>query len=323
MSVRSVTPVTTGPPTGPPTGRPSGPPTGLPGGDGGHALGAKGRDLTDVDFHRLQEYVYRRTGMRFTANKRYFVDKRVRAMMADYGTTDFATYFSALRLGDEPLIQKLVNELTVNETYFLREDYQFDCLIRSVLPRVLADRRVAGLPEGPVRILSLPSSTGEEPYSVAIRLLEEWAPIDRIDVNLVAGDIDTRVLAAARAGEYGVRSLQRMPEALLRRYFVPAGGDTHRIVDDVREAVDFRRINLCDATSMGALQDFDVVFCRNLLIYFDEVSCRTAVEHLFDALRPGGFVFLGHSESMSRISPIFVPRRFPEGTVYQRPSSGA
>jgi chemotaxis protein methyltransferase CheR len=186
----------------------------------------------------------------------------------------------------------------------------------------MADRTRRGVFGEPVRILSLPSSTGEEPYSICIRLLEEWPQIDRVDVSIVAGDIDTRVLAAARAGAYGARSLQRMPELLLRRYFVPTVGDTHRIVDELREAVDFRQINICDVLDMQSCRDYDVIFCRNLLIYFDEVSCRTAAENLFGALRPGGFVFLGHSESMSRISPIFTPRRFPEGIAYQRPTSG-
>jgi chemotaxis protein methyltransferase CheR len=186
----------------------------------------------------------------------------------------------------------------------------------------MAERARRGVFGEPVRLLSLPSSTGEEPYSICIRLLEEWPDMDRVDVNVVAGDIDTRVLAAARAGVYGVRSLQRMPERLLRKYFLPAAGDAHRIVDDLRQAVDFRKINICDVIGMQAYREFDVIFCRNLLIYFDEVSCRTAAENLFGALRPGGFVFLGHSESMSRISPIFTPRRFPEGIAYQRPMSG-
>jgi chemotaxis protein methyltransferase CheR len=283
---------------------------------------ALGPTLADVDFERLREYVYRRTGIQFAANKRYFVDKRVHAMMAEYGTSDFSAYFSALRLGNESLIQKLVNELTVNETYFLREDYQFDCLIRSVLPAVMADRAGRGVYGEPVRILSLPSSTGEEPYSIAILLLEEWAEIDRVDVSIVAGDIDTRVLTAARAGTYGIRSLQRMPEPLLRKYFVPTAEGSHRIVDDLRESVEFRHVNICDVTVMQEYRNYDVIFCRNLLIYFDEVSCRTAAENLFGALRPGGFVFLGHSESMSRITPIFIPRRFPEGIAYQRPISG-
>jgi chemotaxis protein methyltransferase CheR len=93
-------------------------------------------------------------------------------------------------------------------------------------------------------------------------------------------------------------------------------------VDDLRQAVDFRRISVCDPDAMRAFRDFDVIFCRNLLIYFDELSSRIAAENLFGALRPGGYLFLGHSESMSRISPIFTPCRFPQALVYQRPMSG-
>lgn len=281
-----------------------------------------GPRLSDADFDRLREYVYRRTGIQFAPSKRYFVDKRVQAMMADFGTSEFSAYFSALRLGDEGLVQTLVNSLTVNETYFLREDYQFDCLIRSVLPRVMAERGRTGQLDEPVRILSLPSSTGEEPYSIAIRLLEEWLELDWMDVSIAAGDIDTRVLAAARTGRYGERSLQRMPEPLLRKYFEPVGEATYQIVDELCQSVDFRQVNVCDVADMRSYRDYDVIFCRNLLIYFDELSCRTAVENLFSALRPGGYIFLGHSESMSRISPIFIPRRLPEGIVYQRPIRG-
>ena len=278
--------------------------------------------LADADFERLREYVYRRTGIQFAASKRYFVDKRIYALMAEAGALDFAGYFSSLRLGDEAAIQDLVNALTVNETYFLREDYQFTCLIRSVLPQVMADRTATGRHREPVRILSLPSSTGEEPYSIAIRLLEDWPQIDRVDVALVAGDIDTRVLAAARAGQYSERSVNKLPEPLLRKYFRKVGDDGYRIVDDLRGAVTFDRINICDTRSMQPYRDFDVIFCRNLLIYFDEMSSRIATENLFGALRPGGYLFLGHSESMSRISSIFTPHRFPDALVYQRPNPG-
>lgn len=281
-----------------------------------------GAALQPADFDRLREFVYRKTGLQFTDAKRYFVDKRVNAMMAEFGTTEFAPYFAALRTGDAKLLQKLINELTVNETYFLREDYQLDSLIRRVLPLLMEERHRSGQTDRPLRILSLPCSTGEEPYSIAIRLLEEWPPIQTVDVTLVAGDIDTRVLAAARTGEYGVRSLQRVPERLLGKYFEPVSRDTRRIVEDLRSAVDFRQVNLSDAQMMRTLRDFDVVFCRNLLIYFDALSSQLAAEHLFAAMRPGGYLFLGHSESMSRISPIFAPRRLPEGIVYQRPNPG-
>jgi len=302
--------------------QPAAPVTSPPGSSSRGEPAADGPRLTDADFERLREFVYRRTGIQFTPNKRYFVDKRVLAQMTAYGTEDFGRYLAALRMGDERLIEQLVNELTVNETYFLREDYQFDVLLRRVLPDVMRDRRAKGTSGGPVRILSLPSSTGEEPYSIAIRLLEEWPDIAEVDVTLTAADIDTRVLEAARQGVYGSRSLQRVPPALLGRYFAPAGDGLHRISAELRDAVGFRQVNLCDPQAMSTYQDYDVVFCRNLLIYFDELSSRTAAENLYNALRPGGFLFLGHSESMSRISPIFTRCRYAETLVYQRPEAG-
>jgi chemotaxis protein methyltransferase CheR len=284
-----------------------------------------GQSLLDHQFDQLQALVYRRTGIRFGPTKRYFVDKRIRALMTEYGTADFDTYFDALRRGHAEVVQDLVNALTVNETYFLREDYQFDCLVRSVLPQVLADRARLGLDAGPIRILSLPAATGEEPYSIAIRLLEDWPPIHRVDVTLTGADIDTRVLARARDGRFGERSVGRIPDVLLRRYFerVDAGpGQAFRVGPDLRGVISFVRANVCDASTMGGLGGQDVIFCRNLLIYFDAVSARLATDNLFDALRPGGFLFLGHSESMSRISPIFTPRRYPEALVYQKPETG-
>ena len=277
--------------------------------------------LSDADFARLRDLFYRRTGIAFADNKRYFVDKRVQACIADSGSPDFAHWFSRLRLGDEAeVVQGLINALTVNETYFLREDYQFDGLVRSVLPAVMQARRGTPAEREPVRILSLPSSTGEEPYSIAIRLLEEWPDIDTVDVELAAGDIDTRVLEAAREGIYGTRSLQRVPVPLLSRYFTRLPDGRRQVVQDLRDAVSFAQVNVCDTDSMRSYRRYDVIFCRNLLIYFDELSMRQAAENIFGALRPGGYLFLGHSESMSRISSIFTPRRVPEGIVYQRPT---
>ena len=273
-----------------------------------------GATITDADFERFRDFFYKKTGIQFTPAKRYFVDKRLQACIADAGESTFAAWFASLRLGlKADLLQRLVNQLTVNETYFLREDYQFDCLLRSVLPKVMATKG----PGVEVRILSMPCSTGEEPYSIALRLLEEWPPIDSVDVSIHAADIDTNALASARQGRYGTRSLQRVPPTWLDRHFTRDGPEHHRISDDIREAIEFNSVNICDPASMRRYTSFDAIFCRNLLIYFDEVSSRQATENLYSALRPGG-----HSESMSRISGIFAPCRFPEGLVYQRPMTG-
>ncbi|NHC15284.1 CheR family methyltransferase [Motilibacter deserti] len=278
--------------------------------------------LSEAQFARVREWVYRRTGIQFAESKRYFVDKRVQSCVRKHGGS-FDAWFAGLRLGADPaLAQQLINELTVNETYFLREDHQFEGLVHSVLPAIAAERRATGSSQ-PIRILSLPCSTGEEAYSIGLRLLEDWEDIDDFDVEIVAGDIDTRVLSFAQRGEYGPRSMQRVPLAVRTRWFDRVDAETYRVKQDLRDAMDFRVVNVCDSESMRAYRDFDVIFCRNLLIYFDEVSSRRAAENLFGALRPGGHLFLGHSESMSRISPIFTPVRLPEGIVYRRPPIGA
>jgi chemotaxis protein methyltransferase CheR len=277
--------------------------------------------LSDADFDKFREYFYKRTGINFAPSKRYFVDKRVEACVRSAGYQTFSAWLAALRLGEHPeLVQDLINSLTVNETYFLREDYQFDAMLTSVLPQVMVDQKRLGRPRGPVRILSLPCSTGEEPYSIALRLLEEWPSIDEVDVEIHAADIDSHVLNRAREGTYGLRSVQKVPPAWRRKYFQPAGVGQCRLNEEIRSAITFHHVNICDTAEMRAFADYDVVFCRNVLIYFDDLSSRRAAENLYSAMRPGGFLFLGHSESMSRISPIFTPCRLPEGIVYQRPT---
>jgi len=280
---------------------------------------ATGFRLTDAEFERLREYFYKRTGIQFSPAKRYFVDKRIETCIKSSGHAHFSTWFAALRLGNRPEIgQELINQLTVNETYFLREDYQFDALLRSVLPRIIDDRRNA--PMTPIRIMSLPCSTGEEPYSIAMHLLESWPPIHTFDVEIHAADIDSDVLARAQQGIYSERSVHRVPKTWMDSYFKRLSRDSYQISGDLRSAVTFHRLNITDTTQMRDFVNFDVIFCRNVLIYFDELSSRRAAENLYGALRPGGYLFLGHSESMSRISPIFDPVRFPEGIAYQRPT---
>jgi chemotaxis protein methyltransferase CheR len=272
-------------------------------------------ELTTADFDRFREFFYRRTGIQFLPNKRYFVDKRVLASILEAGAPDFRTWFAQLRLdGDDGLLQKVINSMTVNESYFFREDYQFDCLVNSVLPLL-----TAGRPKAPIRILTLPSSTGDEAYSIAIWLLEHWPQINELDVEITGVDIDTHVVELARAGVFSDRALMHVDSTLRARYFTAVGAGQYQVASDLRGAIGFTVANICEPRDMQRLRDFDVIFCRNLLIYFDEHSSRRAAENLYGALRPGGYLFLGHSESMSRISPIFKPLRFPDSTVYQRP----
>lgn len=271
--------------------------------------------ISDLDFEKFREFFYRKTGIQFEPSKRYFVDKRLveRIELTDSGS--FRNYFTMLRFeasGEE--LQHLTNLMTVNETYFFREEYQFKCLVRSILPDIVSRKKG----DSPIRIWIIPSSSGEEPYSIALYLLEYWAGIKDWNVEIISSDIDTRILADARRGSYSQRSVQHLPDVLLRKYFQRAG-DGYQICDDLRDAVEFTRVNLSDRNDTRAYRDFDVVFCRNLLIYFDDVSRKAAAETLYDAMRPGGFVCLGHSESMSRFSSLYKVRKFPDAIVYQKP----
>ncbi|QEP43771.1 protein-glutamate O-methyltransferase CheR [Ectothiorhodospiraceae bacterium BW-2] len=275
-------------------------------------------ELSDAEFARFRDFFYRKTGIYFEESKRYFVDKRVIQRIEATASDSFRDYFTLLRFqasGEE--LQQLINLLTVNETYFFREEYQFQCMVRSVLPEIVRHKPLGER----MRIWSIPSSTGEEPYSVALYLLEHWADINRIDVELTGSDIDSRVLERAQKGIFNARSVNHLPRHILNRYFTPLVGDNYQISTDLRESVEFKLLNLTDGTATRYYRNYDVIFCRNLLIYFDDTSRRQAAESLFDALRPGGFLFLGHSESMSRISSLFTVRKFPEAIAYQKPLS--
>jgi chemotaxis protein methyltransferase CheR len=271
--------------------------------------------LTDADFDRLREIVYAKTGMRFDSSRRPYVEKRVLERVERTNEGDATQYISHVRFdrsGTE--LQELINALTVNETYFFREDYQLKCLTSSMLPEIA---RIGG--RKTLRIWSLPCSTGEEAYSLAIQMLESFPGVDDYDIEIVGSDIDTKVLAAAERGLYSNRSVQYVAPRLLSKYFVRVDSETWRICDGLIGSVTFNQISVVDRMQMLRNGRFDVIFCRNLLIYFDDISRRLAADNIFEALHPGGFICLGHSESMGRISANFKVRKFDDAIVYQRP----
>lgn len=275
--------------------------------------------LSKQDFDVFCEYFYKKTGIEFDESKRYFVDKRLLKRIEETGAKSFRDYFISLRFeSSQKEFQNIVNVMTVNETYFYREEHQFKTLTSHVMNELARSDRNA---DRPLRILSLPSSTGEEPYSIALQLMENWPGLATYDVELEGADIDTDVLDRAHEGIYSRRSVQYLPPDVLKRNFTALSGGRYQISDDIREAVHLFRMNLSNRDDCRKLRGYDVIFCRNLLIYFDDKSRQLAINALFDALNPGGFLFLGHSESISRMTSLFQVRRFPESIVYQRPSS--
>ncbi|HEX4269411.1 MAG TPA: protein-glutamate O-methyltransferase CheR [Steroidobacteraceae bacterium] len=271
--------------------------------------------LTEDEFRRLTEYLYRRTGMVFTEAKRYYVERRLWERMAVTDSESFASYFARLRTDTHEEIQQFVNAFTVNETYFYREDYQLKCLTNDLLKERVSDKHAGEA----IRIWSAACSTGEEPYSIAMWLLENWPRVDEYFIEIVGSDIDTHVLELARAGTFSKRALMRLPPELIAKYFEALPAEQWQIAAELRDSVSFTSVNLVQPDDTRRHGQFDVIFCRNVLIYFDDASRRIAAENLYDNLLPGGFICLGHTETMSRISPLFSARRFADAIVYQRP----
>ena len=214
-------------------------------------------------------------------SQRYYVERRIDDRMAATGSSSFASYFARLRGDVEGEIEQFINAFTVNETYFYREDHQLRCLTSDLLAE-----RLRAKPRGEaIRIWSVPCSTGEEPYSIAIWLLENWAEVDTYDIEIVGSDIDTDVLEAARAGVFGKRALMRLTPGADRQIFQAGGQEHWRIIEDLRAVGALHAGQSRRARRNPPHGRFDVIFCRNVLIYFDDASRRVAAENLYESLR--------------------------------------
>ncbi len=270
--------------------------------------------ITQKEFLKLRDFIYKKTGI-FMEEKKYpIIGKKIDKLMRDRGFDDFRSLFHSLRFSkDDKLFQDIISLITVNETYFFREKYQFDSLINYVLPEIHKKRP----PSEVIRILCAPSSTGEEPYSIAIELLEEGRIVEERDIEIVGIDIDSNVIEKAKKGYFTKRSVQFVPPMLLRKYFKQEGS-LYKIDEFLTEVVDFRVVNVVDTLQFGRLGKFDIIFSRNMLIYFDDASRQKTAMNFYNSLKPGGYVFLGHAESMSRITSVFKTIKVGESIVYKK-----
>lgn len=271
--------------------------------------------MTVEEFIKLRDYIYRKVGIYFDEKKLYYVEKRVKARMRAVGVDSFRAYFAWMRFdtsGRE--LQELLNALTVNETYFFREYQQLRCFAEEVIPEILENKTDQNPKR--IRIWSAGCSTGEEAYTLAIIMMEMTGGMP-VTWEIHATDLNTDVLLQAKKGLYGRRAVKDVPEVYLTRYFRRVG-EQFEIRSELRRQIYFYQLNLMDRENMRKMTDFDVIFCRNVLIYFDDVSRREVALYFYDALRKGGYIFLGHSESMSRITPIFRLRKFKNAIIYQK-----
>ncbi|HEY5512025.1 MAG TPA: CheR family methyltransferase [Geomonas sp.] len=252
--------------------------------------------FTQDDFARIRALIYRSAGISLAPGKRDMVYSRLARRLRARELESFADYLILLESGEPQELEAFINALTTNMTSFFREPHHF---------RILAER-LAQLPGNrPASIWTCASSSGEEPYSIAMTAAD--ALNNSAPVRILATDIDTNVLATARQGIYPVDQLQKIPVDLLKRFFLRGVGRNEgyaRVSDELRQLVSFRRLNLLDKTWPMRCK-FDVIFCRNVMIYFDKATQHAILKKLADHLHPDGLLFVGHSESFHGASDQF------------------
>jgi len=275
-------------------------------------------EITQVQLDKIRELIYKETGILYETKKDYALKARIEKRMEASGAKAFRDYYKILLFDDrESELQNLIEELTVNETYFFRDFPQLQGFAEKVLPIILDDKRQKN--DFNLKIWSAACSTGEEPYTLSV-ILQEMIPEYMLwEVSILATDIDRQVLRIARKGEYGQRSMKDTPLPYRGKYFERVNTGW-RILPRTRESVEFELLNLMDRRAMRRQRGFDVIFCRNVLIYFNDLSRKKVVNGFYDALNPGGFLFLGSSESVGRITAAFELVRLDGFLAYRKPN---
>ena len=271
--------------------------------------------LSDELFDKFIKLIYKQTGIFYETNKKYYVQKRIekRTELLEMDTPN--EYYMMLKFAnDSSEFYRLINDLTVNETYFFRDFPQLRNFAEDVLP--LFTKKKDGRKK--IKIWCAACSTGEEPYTLSIILQEMLEKPEEWEIQILASDINTEVLQSAKIGIYESRAVKDVPPEYLEKYFTRRR-DKHLINLKVRNSVTFRQINLMDEKVMSNITGCDFIFCRNCLIYFDGESRKSVLSSFYESLNPGGFIFLGHSESVGRISSAFKVQRIGDTSIYTRP----
>jgi len=276
--------------------------------------------LSDSQFRLFQRLFRDTCGLYFGEDSRFLLEKRLARRIAELDLGSFSAYHYLLRQdtsGDEELAV-IVDELTTNETYFFRELSQLRALVDEILPEILHRRR--GLGAMPVSIWSAGCSGGEEPYSIVMMAREAGFELG-VDFRVYASDISRRVLQKARRGVYRPASFRETDPAMRRRYFSELDGEW-RIGDDVKRHVVFTRLNLLDRNRIALLGTMDVILCRNVIIYFDMETKQRVIGTFAEKLHAGGYLLLGHAESLINVSNAFQLRHLRSDLVYRKPLPG-
>ena len=274
-------------------------------------------EITQMQLDQIRELIYKETGILYETKKDYALKGRLEKRMEAVGAISFHEYYNRLFFKDQSdEIQNLIEELTVNETFFFRDFPQLQGFAEKALPLIVEEKKAKN--DFSLKVWSAACSTGEEPYTLSIIVQEMIEDYKNWDVSILATDIDRQVLRIARKGEYGQRSMKDTPLPYRQKYF-EKNGNFWRVLPHTAEPVHFELLNLIDRHSIRRQRGYDVIFCRNVLIYFNDLSRKKVVNSFYDSLNPGGFLFLGSSESVGRITAAFELTKIDEFLFYRKP----
>ncbi len=274
--------------------------------------------MDDKTFKALRNFIYEKSGIYFTDQKKYLMEAKILERIRERGFRDFNEYAYFLMYSKDykEELKYLFNAITINETSFFRNRPQIDAFYKSILPELitLSDRQTFKT----ITILSAGCSTGEEPYTLAM-VSKEFIETKAKDwrVMIEAGDLSEAALAQAREGIYNSYALRNVPPYYLEKYFVKEG-ENYRVKDEIKKMVRFYHLNLTDETQMRRITKKDVIFCRNVMIYFDDAVKKKVVNYFYDILKIGGYLIIGHSESLHNITRAFKIVHFPGALAYKK-----
>jgi chemotaxis protein methyltransferase CheR len=273
--------------------------------------------LSDSTFKELRDVIYSLCGIYYTESKKYLLEGRIAKRISSKSLNSFDDYLNLLKSPQSRHeINQLFEAITINETYFFRAEQQFDAFEKIITPELIKSKSNAVNPI--VRIWSAASSTGEEAYTIAMLILEKIKPLfPRVQFQILGSDINNAVLDTARKGIYKEYSIRNVPPAYLNKYFTKQGNQ-YLLNDEVKKMVKFLNLNLYDSVQMRSITNCDIIFCCNVLIYFDIPSKQQVVSYLYDSLNKGGYLFIGYSESLHGISKAFKLIHLPKAMAYKK-----
>ncbi|MHB8058411.1 MAG: CheR family methyltransferase [Desulfuromonadaceae bacterium] len=273
--------------------------------------------MSNDEFHLLRDCIYAHCGIYFDQESKYILEKRLSPRLTDLNLSTFYDYYHFLKYNrnKEHELADIMDVLTTNETYFFRESIQLKAFTDEVVPELIKRKTACG--NRTLRIWSAGCSTGEEPYTIAM-LLSTIPELSGWKIEVIGTDISNKVITQARRGVYGKSSFRATNESDLHRFFIPQDGG-YKVNDSIRAIVTISHLNLFDSHRLALLGKVDLVFCRNVIIYFDQAAKKRVIESFHSALYDGGFLLLGHSESLMNISTQFTLRHFKNDMIYQKP----